>query len=207
MLFPGSMKHQLVGKLSGGERNRVLLAKLLTSGGNVLLLDEPTNDLDLSTLRQLEEALCDFPGAVLVVSHDRWFLDRVATKILVLDGAGGARIVEGSLSDWLKLRTETAPDPVKPEAEPKPALGATVKPTGRKLGYREARELESLPVKITAIEGRLTEIDGRLSDPALYGRPSTERAALARDRADLDRELQTLYTRWQELESAREGAP
>jgi ATP-binding cassette subfamily F protein uup len=116
--------------------------------------------------------------------------------------------VEGAVSDWLKRRSETAtPETAKTVAEPKPAREAPVKPPARRLGYREARELESLPVKITSIEGRLTELDGRLSDPALYARPSAERAALARDRAELDRELQSLYTRWQELESAREGAP
>jgi ABC transport system ATP-binding/permease protein len=100
-LFPGSQKHALVGTLSGGERNRVLLGKLLCAGGNVLVLDEPTNDLDLMTLRALEEALCAFEGCVLVVSHDRWFLDRVATRVVHLDGRGGVRIHSGDLTGLL----------------------------------------------------------------------------------------------------------
>ncbi|MCB9888737.1 MAG: ATP-binding cassette domain-containing protein, partial [Planctomycetes bacterium] len=108
-LFPGARKHTQVAALSGGERNRVLLAKLLSAGGNVLVLDEPTNDLDLMTLRVLEEALCAFPGVVLVVSHDRFFLDRVATRIVYLDGHGGHRIHAGDLSGLLdKLRAERA---------------------------------------------------------------------------------------------------
>jgi ATP-binding cassette subfamily F protein uup len=108
-LFPGARKHALVGSLSGGERNRVLLARLLCAGGNVLVLDEPTNDLDLETLRALEEALVAFPGSALVVSHDRWFLDRVATRVVHLDGAGGLTVHSGDLSGLLgELATRRA---------------------------------------------------------------------------------------------------
>ncbi len=106
-LFPSAMMRARIGSLSGGERNRVLLAKLLSAGGNVLVLDEPTNDLDLMTLRVLEEALVAFPGVVLVVSHDRYFLDRVATRILFMDGHGNSRVHEGDMSGLLdKLRLE-----------------------------------------------------------------------------------------------------
>ena len=102
------MKHARIATLSGGERNRVLIAKLLCAGGNVLVLDEPTNDLDLASLRALEDALLAFPGAAIVVSHDRWFLDRVATRVVHLDGSGAARVHEGDLSLLLeRLRAAT----------------------------------------------------------------------------------------------------
>jgi ATPase subunit of ABC transporter with duplicated ATPase domains len=98
--FKGSDQQKKVGQLSGGERNRVLLAKVLRSGGNVLLLDEPTNDLDVDTLRALEDALLTFPGCVVVISHDRWFLDRIATHVLAFEGDSVARWWEGNFSDY-----------------------------------------------------------------------------------------------------------
>jgi ATPase subunit of ABC transporter with duplicated ATPase domains len=98
--FKGSDQQKKVGQLSGGERNRVLLAKVLSSGGNVLLLDEPTNDLDVDTLRALEDALLAFPGCVVVISHDRWFLDRIATHVLAFEGESEARWWEGNFSDY-----------------------------------------------------------------------------------------------------------
>jgi ABC-type multidrug transport system ATPase subunit len=107
-LFPGPTKFSRVEDLSGGERNRVLLAKLLIQAGNVVVLDEPTNDLDLETLRTLEEALVAFEGAALIVSHDRWFLDRVATHVLHLDGEGNARLHVGDLSRCSKIARERA---------------------------------------------------------------------------------------------------
>ena len=98
--FKGSDQQKKVGQLSGGERNRVLLAKVLSSGGNVLLLDEPTNDLDVDTLRALEDALLAFPGCAVVISHDRWFLDRIATHVLAFEGDSEARWFEGNFSDY-----------------------------------------------------------------------------------------------------------
>jgi ATPase subunit of ABC transporter with duplicated ATPase domains len=98
--FKGSDQQKKVGQLSGGERNRVLLAKVLRSGGNVLLLDEPTNDLDVDTLRALEDALVDFPGCAVVISHDRWFLDRIATHVLAFEGDSEVRWWEGNFSDY-----------------------------------------------------------------------------------------------------------
>jgi len=113
--FRGADQQQRVGELSGGERNRVHLAKLLKSGGNVLLLDEPTNDLDVETLRALEQALLDFPGCAVVISHDRWFLDRVATHILAFEGESRAVWFEGNfadyIEDWRKRAGEDADNP------------------------------------------------------------------------------------------------
>jgi ATPase subunit of ABC transporter with duplicated ATPase domains len=98
--FKGSDQQKLVGEISGGERNRVQLAKVLRNGGNVLLLDEPTNDLDVDTLRALEDGLLTFPGCVVVISHDRWFLDRIATHVLAFEGEGVVRWFEGNFSDY-----------------------------------------------------------------------------------------------------------
>ncbi len=108
--FKGSDQQKLVKELSGGERNRVHLAKLLTSGGNVLLLDEPTNDLDVETLRALEEALLDFPGVVMVISHDRWFLDRIATHILAFEGESKVVWFEGNYSDYAQSKIKELGD-------------------------------------------------------------------------------------------------
>jgi len=197
-LFERKMFATPVGELSGGERNRVLLAKLLLEGGNVLVLDEPTNDLDLMTLRALEEALAAFRGAALVVSHDRWFLDRVATRILFLDGAGGWRLHPGDMSSLLEaLAQEPRPATAKKKA-------VRQKPRSpRRLGYKERRELEALPERITALETELEGIDARLADPATYRRPDA--GAVAARRKELAQELAALYDRWEELEALTRG--
>jgi ATP-binding cassette subfamily F protein uup len=206
-LFPGAMKHTLVGALSGGERLRVLLAKLLIAGGNVLLLDEPTQDLDLATLRALEEALLAFPGSALLVSHDRWFLDRIATRILYLDGTGGARLHYGDLSSLLEalareraaaLAAKAGPAkkaaPPKEDATPKRAKG---------LSSWEQRELDELLAKIPKEEARVAEFDAKLADPTLYTARRAELPAIQSGRATLASALETLYARWQELEEKR----
>jgi ATPase subunit of ABC transporter with duplicated ATPase domains len=121
--FKGSDQQKLVKHLSGGERNRVHLAKLLKSGGNVLLLDEPTNDLDVETLRSLEEALLNFAGCAIVISHDRWFLDRIATHILAFEGESRVVLFEGSYQDY--------------EADRKARLGAAAAEIPRRIKYRK----------------------------------------------------------------------
>jgi len=209
-LFPGAAKETRIDRLSGGERNRVLLAKLVCAGGNVLLLDEPTNDLDLATLRALEEALIAFPGAVVVVSHDRWFLDRVATRVLHLDGLGGARAHVGDLSGLLeRLAAERAA--AAAEAKPAPrresrasadAGGSGAPARKRRIAPWERRELDALPPQIEALEAELAAVDARLADPALYAGGGS-RAAIDEvqgRRGELEAELRTLYARWEELE-------
>ncbi|MBI5852851.1 MAG: ABC-F family ATP-binding cassette domain-containing protein [Planctomycetes bacterium] len=215
-LFPGGSKHSLVGTLSGGERNRVLLAKLLMQGGNVILLDEPTNDLDLMSLQALEEALIAFAGAVIVVSHDRWFLDRVATRIVHLDGRGTARVHEGDLSALLeRLAAEERAAAAASNAAASTAAaqrGRRRDPDGaapkvRKLSSREQRELDELPPRIEAVEAELATVDARLSDPTLY--TATNRAEFDRltsRRAALPGEIEALYARWEELETVVDEA-
>ena len=205
-LFPGAMKHALVGKLSGGEKNRVLLAKLLCAGGNVMVLDEPTNDLDLASLRALEEALLGFDGSVLVVSHDRWFLDRVATRILHLDGHGAARLHAGDLSSLLeKMALEKALVTASaPRVTPQSAVRSEPK-TARKKGLApwQQREYDELPDAIANAERELEALDARLAEPGLWSGPRSETERVQRSRDESAARVAALYTRWEELETLR----
>jgi ATP-binding cassette subfamily F protein uup len=199
-LFPGAQKYAPVARLSGGEKNRVLLAKLLCTGGNVLALDEPTNDLDLATLRALEEALLAFEGAVLVVSHDRWFLDRIATRVFHLDGRGGARVHVGAVTEQLADLAREREARKKPREAAKPAAAPARAPKPKRLAPWQQRELEALPEKITAAETELAELDAKLAEPALYTGPKSELDRVRARREELDGELAKLFARWEELE-------
>lgn len=215
-LFPGDMKHARINALSGGERNRVLIAKLLCAGGNVLVLDEPTNDLDLVSLRALEDALLAFPGAAIVVSHDRWFLDRIATRVVHMDGSGHARVHEGDLSLLLeRLKQEQAERAAqasaanqRAKAKAKEAAGVAVtasKP--KKLSSRDQKELAGLPKKIEEAEAELAEVDADLGNPSLYEPENAQRFdELTKRRKALPDELAALYARWEELEAIAEQA-
>ncbi len=208
--FPARLQSTKVAQLSGGEKNRVLLAKLLCAGGNVLVLDEPTNDLDLATLRALEEALLVFPGAVIVVSHDRWFLDRVATKILYLDGQGGARLWYGDFSGLFQAlaaervagrQKASAPSATAPGAR-RAAEPSTASPA-KKLAPWELRELRKLEEQIAALETEVAALDARLADPATYQGDASNAHTLQRERDSVSQRLGTCYGRWEELESRR----
>ena len=208
--FPARMHDTPIHRLSGGERARVLLAQLMCDGGNVLFLDEPTNDLDLATLRALEEALIAFPGTVVVVSHDRWFLDRVATRILYLDGEGGARLHHGDMSGLLEQlareraggestaagRERSGSGKASPEAPARQAKQRRISPW-------EQRELDELEERIGVVEQLLGQVDERLVDPALYEGDRKAAESLQQERAQLGVELQALYARWEVLEALR----
>ena len=205
-LFTAQRVRAPVKSLSGGERNRLLLARLFTQPANLLVMDEPTNDLDLETLELLEELLLDFTGTLLLVSHDRAFLDNVVTSCLAFEGNGRIREYVGGYSDWLRQRP--APEPA-PAVKPKPASNPTPKPprpaTPGKLGYNERRELERLPARIEELEQRQQELHTLTADPAFY---KQEPAAITRRMEELrglEVELEAAYGRWEELE-AREGA-
>jgi ATP-binding cassette subfamily F protein uup len=197
-----------IGKLSGGERNRVMLARLLRRGGNLLVLDEPTNDLDLVTLATLEDALLDFPGCALIVSHDRWFLDRVATGILAFDEAG-VTFYEGTYSsyeakrDARRAQAARAATPAAAAAAPKAGPAKAERP--RKRTFKENQELAGMEVTILAAEGRVIELEAALSDPALFRDRPLEvaglNAALDAARAEVER----LYARWAELDAIPAG--
>ena len=200
--FPARTHQTPIGRLSGGERGRVLLAQLLSAGGNVLFLDEPTNDLDLPTLRALEEALLAFSGSVVVVSHDRWFLDRIATQVLYLDGRGGSRLHHGDVSGLLEhLARERSAEPPAKQRAPKRTPAPAKPPAQKRITPWQQKELEALEARIAEVEGSISSVDVRLADPALYTGPRADLDAIHANRAALDVELAALYERWEELES------
>jgi ABC transport system ATP-binding/permease protein len=189
--------------LSGGERNRLLLARLFSRPANVLVLDEPTNDLDIESLELLEAALQDYSGTLLLVSHDRAFLDNIVTQTLAAEGGGAWREYVGGYSDWLAQR----PAPQRPAPGPAPATAPAQRPerTRVKLSYREARELDALPAEIEALENEQRALAERMSAPDYY----KQGAQAMRDDQGRSREIETLLDarieRWHELES-RAGA-
>ncbi len=205
-LFTKDQAHSRVGVLSGGERNRLLLARLFTRPANVLALDEPTNDLDAETLEVLEAMLVEFSGTVLFVSHDREFLDNVATSTIVFDGFGGAREFIGGYSDWLRQRSAPAPEAVATTETPRQAVAqapARRKERVRKLGFNEKRELAQLPSQIDGWETEVGELHTKMSNPDSYT-DGTDLGALT---ARLDRvqaELASAYDRWTELQARSE---
>jgi len=170
-LFAPERARAPITALSGGERNRLLLAKLFARPSNLLVMDEPTNDLDVETLELLEELLTDYRGTLLLVSHDRDFLDNVVTSTLVLEGDGRIGEYVGGYSDWLRQRPAMAAVAAPPRAvpvEPAPATPApaAAAPARRKLGYNESRELAQLPQRIEALEARIAELGHALQEPA-----------------------------------------
>ena len=215
MLFDDRFADAKVGTLSGGERNRVQLAKLLRRGGNLLVLDEPTNDLDLMTLGVLEQALVEFPGCALVVSHDRWFLDHVATAILAFGGDGQVTFYEGNYTDYLAKAREAerqaaASPAAKSIAAPKPAATdksavadkpAVAEKTGRRLSFNEQRELSAIEEKIVVAETSVKTLQEQLNAPALYRERPAEVPALVAALEAARTAVERLYARWQELDT------
>lgn len=201
-LFPGKRKEVLVGSLSGGERGRLLVAKLMLSGANVLVLDEPTNDLDLPTLRALEEALVQFEGSSVVVSHDRWFLDRVATHVLHLDGEGGVRLHTGDVSSLLEkvaAEREAEKGEAKRTKEKLRQVPPKPKETKKGLAPWEERELDELTEAIDSLEGRIAEFDEQLADPSTYTDDGTKARELEAQKRVVQAELDPKLERWEAL--------
>ena len=202
-LFPPERARTPVRALSGGERNRLLLARLFTRSFNLLVLDEPTNDLDIETLDLLEALLAEFKGTLLVVSHDRAFLDNVVTSTLVFEGQGRVMEYAGGYADWLRQRASAVPAPpavAKPAAR---ALSANVAKK-RKLTFRETQELATLPDVIDAREAERTALYRQLADPAVLRDGATVAHATAR-LSEIDGELAALATRWETLETIASG--
>jgi ABC transport system ATP-binding/permease protein len=199
-LFSAERANSPVKALSGGERNRLLLARLFTKPANLLVLDEPTNDLDIETLELLEAFLIEWPGTLLLVSHDRRFIDNVVTSTLAFEGDGQVTEYVGGYEDWVRQR----PAPVDPSAEPaRPRAAAANRPASerKKLSYRERQEYEQLPSRIEALEREQTDVTARIAAPDFYKEgPETIRQTLARTEAVHD-ELLALYARWDELDS------
>jgi ABC transport system ATP-binding/permease protein len=199
-LFTPERARAPITRLSGGERNRLLLAKLFARPSNLLVMDEPTNDLDVETLELLEELLADYPGTLLLVSHDRDFIDNVVTSTLVMEGEGRVGEYVGGYSDWVRQRPTVADTTAhKPAAAPSPPR--TPEPKPRKLSYRDQRELEHLPQRIETLESRLTELTAALADPSFYRQAADAVAAHNAAIATAQAELDEAYARWQALEA------
>lgn len=206
-LFTDERIRERVDRLSGGERARLLLAKALKRGGNMIVLDEPTNDLDLASLRILEEALTSFTGTSLVVSHDRYFLDRVCDQVIVFE-EGGVYVQPGNYSYYLEKKKERDAA-ASGYTDPGPAASATTIRTGstrvRKLTFKETRELETMEDTILAAENRAAEIDRLLNDPDFFVTRSAEAPALLKEQEKLKADITRLYSRWEELAAIAEG--
>ena len=205
-LFTGLQMRQPVKGLSGGERARVALAKLLSHGANLLVLDEPTNDLDVATLGALEELLLEFDGCAIVVTHDRWFLNRVATSILSFEGDGKVILYAGNY-DAYRLQRERREEEQEKErpVEAKPARVVAEK-RSKGLTYAERNELEGLLDRIAQAEQEVATLERELSDPSLYASRGKEVPVLHGRLAEAKQQADTLTARWEELEVKREEA-
>jgi len=198
-LFTAERARTPVAALSGGERNRLLLARLFLRPSNLLVLDEPTNDLDVETLELLEQRLIEYAGTVIVVSHDRAFLDNVVTSTLVFEGDGRFVDYAGGYSDWLRQRAAIDRETEAAEAKPKGVKDKTV--ARGKLSYKQQRELEQLPARIEALEAEQAKLHAAMSSPDLHERGGE---FIARSKArlpELETEIEHAYERWQALET------
>jgi ATP-binding cassette subfamily F protein uup len=188
-----------VARLSGGERNRLLLARLFTKPSNVLAMDEPTNDLDIETLELLEDLLIEYPGTLLLVSHDREFLNNEVTSTLVLEGEGRVQEYAGGYDDWLRQRPAEPAPAIEPAPEKaRPAPQPADRP--RRLTYKEQRELESLPGRIETLEAELDELHQTTADPTFYRQPPEEIVRIKARLQSLEKDIAEAYRRWEELE-------
>ena len=209
-LFSDERVNEPVARLSGGERARLMLAKVLRRGGNVLVLDEPTNDLDLPSLRMLEEALADFDGTVLVVSHDRYFLDRICDQVLAFE-ENGLFVQPGNYSYYLEKKKErdartqsvwrAAATPSKVSSQS--STNTANRP--RKLSFKEQRELEGMEAAIVAAETRVQELETTLNDPQFHATRSREAPGLIAELETAKTEVTRLYERWEELSSRQKS--
>ncbi|HEX7685187.1 MAG TPA: ATP-binding cassette domain-containing protein [Trinickia sp.] len=213
-LFAPERARSPVKSLSGGERNRLLLARLFARPANVLVLDEPTNDLDIPTLELLEELLSEYDGTVLLVSHDRAFLDNVVTSVIASEGAGQWREYVGGFTDWQtqseraerlaqEAAAKNAPKAAPREATPKDSAAGRNAQRTVKLSFKEQRELESLPETIAALEAEQKAIGAQLEDGSIFARDAKEGARLTERYAAIDDELLAALERWEALEAKR----
>ncbi len=194
-----------------------MLAKILRRGGNLLILDEPTNDLDLATLRVLEEALAGFGGSVLAVSHDRYFLNRICTGILAFEGDGKVRYCVGNYDYYLEMKEREAGDvgafkgqPTKAGvltgAQAPAAAAAAPAPKGRKLKWKEERELETMEATILAAETEVTRMEAVFAEPGFFVNHKSDLQKLEAEMEAARKRVATLYARWAELEGIKKGA-
>ena len=199
-LFPEAQLRKPVASLSGGERSRLLLAKIFAGTGNLFGLDEPTNDLDMETLELLQEVIGDYQGTVLFVSHDREFIDRVATSVLAVDGSGSVTEYIGGYGDYLRLR----PSPKRPIAKKRGAKTKELTKSRTSLSYKETRELEKLPAEINDLNQKFKALGKVLSDPALYKRDRPLFEKITDEATFVEEKIRQSESRWVELEEKQE---
>ena len=203
-LFSPERARAPITRLSGGERNRLLLAKLFAQPSNLLVMDEPTNDLDVETMELLEELLGEYKGTLLLVSHDREFIDNVVTSTLVLEGKGRLADYVGGYTDWVRQRPNAlcnAESPVPVKASPSPVQTAVVAEPKRKLSYKDARELELLPARIEQLEADIAARAASMNEPKFYQQDSAAILAFNEASAKLQADLEHAYQRWNELDA------
>jgi len=208
-LFTPERARAPVSMLSGGERNRLLLAKLFTKPANLLVMDEPTNDLDAETLELLEELLLEYQGTLLLVSHDRDFLDNIVTSSLVFEGEGRVNDYVGGYSDWLtqrpapvQLKSKQGKEQTKPKLKPAVPEGKN-KPA--KLSYKDQRELDELPKRIEALENEQEALHEQMADPSFYQQGGGDIATTKEKMEQVEADLAVAYERWEALELLLEG--
>ena len=201
-LFSPQRARTPVKALSGGERNRLLLAKLFTKPANMLVMDEPTNDLDVETLELLEELLIEYKGTLLLVSHDRAFINNVVTDSLVFEGDGQVNSYVGGYDDWLRQRPqqESTPTPAKTDKSKAKATSAGI----RKLSYNDQRDYDALPKKIEELDAELEQIQQDLSDPELYQKDAAKVTELTARSEAIEAELTQCYERWEALDALQQ---
>ena len=204
-LFEPSIADAKVGTLSGGERSRVLLAREFARPSNLLVLDEPTNDLDLETLDLLQEVIADYEGTVLIVSHDRDFLDRTVTVTLGLDGSGKVDIVVGGYEDWEKQRTQATQSRMRPAAPKADAVAAGAPKAKTKLSYKDQRDLDLLPAEIEKLEAAIARDEAALADPDLYAKNPARFDSLMKAIEAARAKKEAAELRWLELAEMAEG--
>lgn len=211
-LFTPSRARTQIKQLSGGERNRVLLAKLFAKPANIIILDEPTNDLDAETLEMLEERLVEYKGTLLVVSHDREFLNNVVSSTIVFEPDAGSQMqineYVGGYDDWLRISKRRASESARPAEAEKPAESQAVEtpqpvaaPPKRKLSFKEQKELKELPAKIEELEAKIAELHTTMADPEFYKQPRETLAATQADAESLQADLEAAFARWEELDA------
>jgi ATP-binding cassette subfamily F protein uup len=208
-LFSPDRVRMPVSALSGGEQNRAVLARLFSKSANLLVLDEPTNDLDMETLELLEEILLTFEGTVLLVSHDRDFMDNVITSLIVLDGAGGVKEYVGGYSDWearggslSEAQAGAGKKLGKPEAAEKDKTSKTSNDKKPKLSYNDQRELGNLPGIIEKLENQKTELEQEMSTPGFYESDNERIQIAGQELVELEKKLEIAFERWDELEAS-----
>jgi ATP-binding cassette subfamily F protein uup len=207
VLFPTQRAKSPVKMLSGGERNRLLLARLFARPANFIVLDEPTNDLDIESLELLEQKLQEYPGTLLLVSHDRRFLDNVVTQTIAAEGNGLWRDYVGGYTDWLQQRPKTAPakkeQKVPAASAPAPARD---KPRAR-LSYKDQRELEGLPGEIEALEREQSELNARMGSADYHRHGAQVMREDSRRAGEIEELLSAKFARWEALEEVRNRSP